>query len=256
MEDQTSYIAVEQQDAVRVVTLDRPERLNAWHAPMRAELVAALRAGNADDATRALVVTGAGERAFSAGQDLDETMQFDADRAGRWIDEWRELYGTIRHLDLPLVAAVNGVCVGSAFQFALLADVRVGHPNTRMGQPEIDSGIPSTLGPWAMWEILGRSRTIELTLTGRLMDGEECHRLGVLHHLVAPEQVLPTAIEVAAGLAAKPRVAMRLNKRHFRQLTEASFEAALAAGSAIQAEAFGTGEPQQMMATFFARRNG
>lgn len=248
------FITAELTDGVLIVTLNRPERMNAWHAPMRDELIAVFQAANQDDAVRAVVLTGAGDRAFSAGQDLAETQQFDAARAMAWISEWRALYGAIRELDTPVVAALNGVAAGSAFQVALLADIRVGHAGSTMGQPEIDSGIPSTLGPWLMWDAIGRSRTVELTLTGRMMDGEECYRLGLIHYLVPPDEVLVRALEVARALAAKPPVAMRLNKRHFRALTEDGFRQAEEAGARIQREAFATGEPQAAMAAFFAEQ--
>lgn len=249
------FVRVEQEGGVAVVTLNRPDRYNAWHAAMRIEVADVIRELNADGRVRAIVLTGAGDRAFSAGQDLAETQQFDAERGAQWLDEWRNMYGAIRELDKPVVAALNGVAAGSAFQVALLCDVRVGHPGSSMGQPEINSGIPSTLGPWLMWDTIGRSRTIELTLTGRMMDGEECHRIGLIHHLVAREQVMAKAMEVARELAAKPPLAMRLNKRNFRQITEPGFQEAEEAGKAIQREAYGSGEPQAMMAKFFAERD-
>jgi enoyl-CoA hydratase len=248
------FLEIERRGDIAIVTLSRPDRYNAWHAPMRAEVAALMRELNADPAVRAIVLTGAGDKAFSAGQDLSETQQFDAERGARWLDEWHEMYGAIRALDKPLVAALNGVAAGSAFQVALLCDVRVGHGGSRMGQPEINAGLPSTTGPWLMEISLGVSRMVELTLTGRMMEAEECHRIGLIHHLVRPEEVLPKALEVARELAGKSPVAMRLNKQRFREITEAGFMDALAAGKRIQREAFATGEPQAMMAEFFAAR--
>jgi enoyl-CoA hydratase/carnithine racemase len=232
------FIKVERDGEVGIITLNRPDRLNAWHAPMRAELVDALRQLNEDPDVGAIILTGAGDRAFSAGQDLAETQQFDADQAEQWADEWRVLYGTIRGLEKPIVAALNGV----------------GHPGVRMGQPEINAGIPSVLGPCIMWESIGQSRTVELTLTGRLMDGEEAHRIGLIHHLVHQDEVLPKALEIAHALAAKPRIAMKLTKQRFREMTEKSFQEALSALRVIEREAFASGEPQEMMARFFAER--
>ena len=248
------FILIETRGAVRLITLNRPEVMNAWHRPMRQELVSALTEANADPAIGAVVLTGAGDRAFGAGQDLSEAHGFDADRARDWIAEWEQLYGALRGLDKPSVAALNGVAAGSAFQFALLCDLRVGHPGVRMGQPEINAGIPSTTGPWVMLDRIGLDRTIDLTLTGRLLEGEECHRLALISRLVPAEQVLPTAMDLAAELAAKPPVAMRLNKRRFRELTEASFQEALHAGARTQAEAYATGEPARMMEAFLTRR--
>jgi enoyl-CoA hydratase len=248
------FILEERLDDVAVVTLNRPERLNAWHAPMRAELGAILAALDADEATGAIVLTGAGDRAFSAGQDLAETERFDAASVAGWMDEWDSLYGRIRWLAKPIVAALNGVAAGSAFQVALLCDVRVGHAGSRMGQPEIESGIPSILGPWIMLDMLGRSRTIELVLTGRMMEASEAREVGLIHHLVERDEVLPKALEVARALAAKPKVAMRLNRQRFAETNEAGFQEAITAARRISAEAFASGEPQEMMARFFAER--
>jgi enoyl-CoA hydratase/carnithine racemase len=250
------FLIVEQRNDIGVITLNRPEVLNAWHSAMRRELASALNTLNDDPQTRAVVLTGAGDRAFSAGQDLNEAKSFHTERAAEWIEEWRQLYGAIRGMTKPLIAALNGVAAGSAFQVALQCDLRIGHRDSRMGQPEINSGIASTLGPWLMKEMLGLSRTIELTLTGRMMDGEECHRIGLIHHLVEPSQVLAKAMDIAAELAAKPPVAMRLNKKRFAEVTQPGFEDALAAGTRIQKEAYGSGEPQKMMEAFFAKRAG
>jgi enoyl-CoA hydratase/carnithine racemase len=248
------FILLERHDHVGVVTFNRPDRLNAWHSPMRHEIVQALDSLNADEGIRAIVLTGAGDQAFSAGQDLAETQNFDGDQADIWMDDWKRLYGSIRALDKPVVGAINGVAAGSAFQVALLCDVRVGHPGVRMGQTEINAGIPSITGTWLIWEILGRSRTVELVLTGRLMDAEECQRVGILHHLVPRESFWETSLRVARDLAAKPPIAMRLNKQRFRELTEPGFLDAEEVGRRVHREAFGSGEPQAVMARFFAER--
>lgn len=242
-------------DGIGTVTLNRPDRMNAWDTPMRGEVARIVREFNDDPKVRAVIVTGAGDLAFSAGQDLSETMAFQSgDDALAWFHSWRDYYNCVRYLDKGFVVALNGVAAGSAFQFAMLADVRVGHPGTRMGQPEINSGIPSILGPMLMLSRIGLSRTMELTLTGRMMDGPECHEIGLIHHLVPADQVMAKAREVAAVLADKPPIAMRLTKRGFREATEAAFDEAFSRGAEIEAEAFAAGEPQAEMERFFAER--
>jgi enoyl-CoA hydratase len=241
-------------DAVAILTLNRPAVLNAWHGPMRSLLVERLSAAEADPAIGAIVLTGAGERAFGAGQDLNETKTFDPDRAEEWMHEWERLYDRLRSLSKPLIMALNGVAAGSAFQVALLGDMRIAHPGVTMGQPEINSGIASVTGPWIMREMLGIARTIDLTLTGRMMDAEECFRIGLVNRLVPAEQVMPEAMTLAAELAAKPPVAMRLNKARFREVTEAGFRECIAAGIRNQREAYATGEPTRMMEAFLATR--
>ena len=106
----------------------------------------ALAAMEENAEVRAIILTGAGDRAFGAGQDLNETKTFDPDRAEQWMGEWERLYDRIRSLSKPIIAALNGVAAGSAFQVALLCDLRVGHTGVTMGQPEINSGIASRHG--------------------------------------------------------------------------------------------------------------
>lgn len=249
-----AFVLSEVRGPVGILTLNRPEVLNAWNAPMRARLVEALDALEADEAVRAIVLTGAGDRAFGAGQDLNETKTFDPDRAELWMGEWERLYDRLRSLSKPLIAALNGVAAGSAFQVALLCDLRIGHDGVTMGQPEINSGIASVTGPWIMREMIGIARTIDLTLTGRMMDADECFRIGLINRIVAKETVMEAALALATELAGKPPVAMRLNKARFREVTEDSFRECLKAGIRNQREAYATGEPARMMEEFLAKR--
>ncbi len=251
-----TWILVETKEAVTTIVLNRPDVLNAWHAAMRAEVVAALQAADKDPQVKAIILTGAGDRAFCAGQDLSETMAFSGGaEAHNWLEGWTRFYEVIRGLEKPLVAALNGTAAGSAFQVSIMADVRVGHSGVKMGQPEINSGIPSTLGPWLMIDRLGISRTVELTLSGRMMDAAEAHANGLIHYLVSSEEVMPKAREIALHLASKPPGAMRENKRRFRDITEAGFREALSAGHKMQARAFASGEPQASMEKFFEERS-
>jgi enoyl-CoA hydratase/carnithine racemase len=248
------FILSQTEGRVAVITLNRPDILNAWHGPMRAVLMEKLSAAENDPAVGAIVMTGAGDRAFGAGQDLNETKSFDPDKAEAWMGEWDRLYDRLRSLSKPLVMALNGLAAGSAFQVALLGDIRIGHPGVTMGQPEINSGIASVTGPWIMREIIGLARTIDLTLTGRMLDADECHAIGLLNRIVPEEQVMPAALALAAELADKPPVAMRLNKARFREVTEAGFRECIAAGIRTQREAYATGEPARMMEEFLAKR--
>lgn len=247
-------ILVSNHGPVAVITLNRPARLNAWTTVMRDMIIEALQRFDADDGVAAIIMTGAGDRAFSAGQDLSEAHDFDGARAVEWVKEWERYYTVLRSLKKPLVMALNGTAAGSAFQVALLGDIRVGHPGVRMGQPEINAGIASTTGPWIMNSMLGMSRMIELTLTGRLMDADECYRIGLIHHLVAADEVFEKALEIANELASKPPVAMRLDKQRFREMTEPGFRDAIESGARIQREAYDSGEPARMMESFFQKR--
>lgn len=243
-------------NGILTVVLNKPERLNAWDAPMRTRLREILRKANSDPAVRAFILTGTGDRAFCAGQDLNEGKTFDADRAEEWIEEFRQLYNAFRRFEKPVVMALNGLAAGSAFQVALLGDVRVGQPASKMGQPEINSGILSTTGLWLIREMLGLSRATELILTGRMMEAEECHRVGLIHHLVPADRVMAKAVEVATELASKPQLAYRLNKRRICAVTQAAFDETFEAARILHRQSFESGTPQREMEAFLARSAG
>lgn len=250
------FILLQRAGRVATIVLNRPEKLNAWNAAMREEIVQALLAFDADPEVGAVVMTGAGDKAFCAGQDLEEAHGFDADRAELWMREWERYYGTLRGMSKPIVMALNGVTGGSAFQVAMLGDIRVAHPGVKVGQPEINQGIASVTGPWLMNSMLGMSRTTELVLTGRMMEADEAQRIGIFHYVVPADQVMAKAVEVAIDLASKPPVAMRLTKQRLREMTEPSFVETIAASIKIQRESYGSGEPARMMEEFYRKRGG
>ncbi len=254
MIDPKDFVVVEQHDCVGLIRLNRPEKLNAWTVAMRDTIMKALNAFESDPAIRAVVLTGTGERAFCAGQDLEEAHGFSVDEAEVWIRGWETFYSVLRGLSKPLIMALNGTAAGSAFQACLMGDIRVGHAGVRMGQPEINSGIASITGPWIMNQMLGMSRTIELTLTGRLMDAEESQRIGLIHHLVEREDVLKRSMDIARELAAKPPVAMKLDKGWFREMTDTSFKEAIEAAIRHHRVSYSSNEPQRMVEKFFEAR--
>jgi enoyl-CoA hydratase len=251
----SNTIATQRSAGVLTLRLNRPESYNAWTTAMRDELTELLEQSNADKSIKAVILTGTGDNAFCAGQDLSETQQFSGSKNVReWLDHLRRFYDAIRGMEKPLVGALNGLAAGSGFQVVLMMDVVVAHPGVRMGQTEVNSGIPSIFGPWLMTEALGRSRAIELSVTGRLMDAEECYRVGVIQHLVKPDNVLAKAQAIATELAGKPPVAMRITKKFLKMANEAEYDRAFRMAEYGEREAYLTGEPQKVMEEFFEVR--
>jgi len=252
----SSEVTYETFGSTAVITLNRPAKLNAWTQSMRNELIAYLDRLQDDDELRVVILTGNG-RAFCAGQDLSETASMNPDdheAAEAWIDGFDRLYRAVRDLKQITIAAVNGVAAGSGFQYALLTDLRVGDPKVRMGQPEVLSGIPSITGIWAMWSILGRSKTSEFVLTGELVNAEEAHRLGLLNYLADEGQALDYARELATRLSLLPPGAVALTKGRLRDLEEDALADAMVEAKRVHRNAYSTGEPQREMARFLAGR--
>jgi len=239
---------------VALVVLDRPERLNALSQRMREELIEALRALDAAPEARAIVVTGAGDRAFAAGQDLDEARAFDEDAVDRWIDEWTALYQTVLELATPTVAAVNGYAVGAAFQLAAVCDLRVASDTARFGMPEVDDAIPCITGSWSLYQLIGRGRVADLVLTGRMIDAQEALAWGLVSRVVPAARLRDEAHATAALLAAKSATTHALNKRLLCRLANERLSEFEAYAKEAHRTAFGSGEPQVAMSRFLAKQ--
>lgn len=253
---QYADILVEQRpDGVAVVTINRPERLNAFSRVTRSELRHALQALDGQSAIGAIVLTGAGARAFAAGQDLAEAQQFDADRAKQWIDEWGALYDAMLSLTKPCIAAVNGYAVGAGFQVALMCDLRIAAEHARFGMPEVDDAIPCITGTWSLYNLIGHAHTADLILSGRMLSAEEALDWGIVARVVADGDLHSDALATARRLAAKPRTAVRLNKQWLRTLLMHQFDETVAFAKQAHAEAFRSGEPREAMAAFLAKRD-
>ncbi|KAF0137384.1 MAG: enoyl-CoA hydratase/isomerase [Xanthobacteraceae bacterium] len=221
------FVSVARRGPAAILTFDRPEVFNAWNAAMREEIIAALGALDRDPEVRAVIVTGAGERAFGAGQDRNEAPPAD-DGIEAWVAGWGRFFGAFRTLSKPVIAALNGVAAGSAFQVALLCDFRIGHAGVRMGQPEIRAGIASSSGPWIIAAALGQMVATDLCLTGRMMEAEECRRLGLFNREVEAGLVVEEAVSFAEKLAALSPLALTLTRQRLKRFDEAAFAEALA----------------------------
>jgi len=252
---QSDEILVTRDGEVAIVTLNKPERYNAWTRAMRNGLADILRGLGIDDSVKAIVFTGAGEKGFCTGQDFTESQSFEDDATSRaWLYEVKDLYDAVRHIEKPTVAALNGIAAGSGFQFALLMDFRIGHSGVTMGQPEINNGIPSVVGPWVMSGRITLTQVIDLALTGRLIDCDEAVRMGLINKVVPAAEVLPIAVALARELGAKPPTALRYTKRAFRLSTQAGFDEAFEIAEEAQVAAFASKEPQRCMEEFLRIR--
>lgn len=247
-------LLVERNDQIRILTLNRPQRLNALDHDLRQRVAAAIADANADDHTRAVVLTGAGWRAFSAGQDLTESAELGRADGPTWMASWARYFSALASSAKPLIVAVNGVAAGAGFETALLGDARIASRNARFLMAEADVGLPAIVGQYLLALHLGRSRTTELILTGRTITAEEARDLGLARDLVPDADLLEATIDLAREVAAKPAVALRLTLSRFHDALAAGLADAEAAASLYQSEAVASGAPQAAMQAFLAAR--
>ncbi len=248
-----SNILFERKDAIVVVTLNRPSILNALSTALKVELSDALRRVRADETIRALVITGAGDQAFSAGQDLNEAKDLDGPGAEEWVREYERLYGEFRALDIPVIAAVSGWCMGAGCQLALLADIRISSETAKFGMPEIRDGIPAIFGLGLLWNLVGMSRSVYLVLSGEHLDARAALEAGLTVKVVPQARLRAEAEALAARLAAFAPLAMKANKEWARRLTEEHFRATARFCMAAQHESFAVGDARRGMEAFLNR---
>ena len=241
-------------NGILTITLNRPEAMNAFNTTLRDALINTLRTAQNDHAIRAGVITGAGDRAFSSGQDLEEASAFGEGDVRGWLQHQRAMFQSLREFEKPIVAALNGVAAGAGFQIGLLCDLRVGYADMRLGQPEVKAGLASIIGSYLMSGFLHHGKNVELSLSGKLISGTEAYALGLLTQLVSRDEVLPTAIALAEDLSLQPALAVALTKRRLCEASQAEFDTAIDAAIRANQIAYRTGLPQEKMATFLKQR--
>jgi enoyl-CoA hydratase len=228
-------LRLERHGAVATVTLDRPRALNALDAATLRELARAIRDVRRDGEVRALVVGGAGEKAFSAGADIAAMAKMSAADGHAYSRLGHEVLARLEALPIPVVAAVNGVALGGGLELALACDLIVASERARLGQPEINLGlIPGFGGTQRLVRRIGQTRARELIYLGHALSAEEALRVGLVNRVVPPERVAEEAARVAAELAAKPPVALAQAKR----ATAVAADADLETGCRYEVEAF------------------
>jgi enoyl-CoA hydratase len=229
-----SNILIERDAGVATLTINRPKVLNALNAQTFDELRRALLAFRHDPEVRAVILTGAGDKSFIAGADINE-LSVQSPTGGRdHALRGQHVLDLIENLGKPVIAAINGYALGGGCEVAMACTIRIAADTARLGQPEINLGIiPGYAGTQRLPRLVGRGRALELLLTGDHISAGEAHRIGLVNRVVAPGELMAEARRIAQALAAKAPIAMRyiidaVNKGLQMPLAEAQvFEATL-----------------------------
>lgn len=198
-------VLYEKRGAVAWVTLNRPKQLNAYNMAMRDDLFEILGAIHEDEEVRAMVLTGAGE-AFSTGGDLSEFGSAPSPVVARWVRFRRDVWGRMRALPIPTIAAIHGYTVGGGFEMALLCDIAIAADNVRISLPETGAGmIPGVAGTQTAPRRLGLGRALDLCITGRWINAQEALLVGLVTEVVPSARLSRRALELARVLGRLPR---------------------------------------------------
>ena len=247
-------IKVEPDPPIATIILDRPKVLNALSPAVIAEVGQALSELDADDSIRAVVITG-GPKVFAAGADIGDMAersaaeQLNRDQTGAWAP--------ISGFKKPLIAAVNGYCLGGGCELALMCDVIIAGDSARFGQPEINLGIIPGAGGTQRWpRTAGKYAAMEVMLTGGMVSARRAYELGMVNKVVPAEMSVAIAQRMARQLAEKPPVAVRLAKESVQKAFETSLAEGLAAERRSFYFLFSTDDQKEGMRAFLEKRKG
>ena len=238
-----------------MLTIARPEAMNALDVPTLSALRDHLREVAGDEHARAVVLTGAGDRAFAAGADIRYMSGLGVEEAKAWGALGHECGRLLESIPKPTLAAVNGFALGGGCELALACDLRYASARAKLGQPEINLGIiPGWGGTQRLARIAGLGVAKDLILTGRTVDADEALRVGLVSAVFEPEELVERTLETAALLATKSPVALAAAKRACDWSLQGSHETNLAAEGNLFAELFATEDAREGMQAFVEKR--
>ena len=245
-------ILVEQKGAVTLVTLNRPQALNALNSTVLAELIAAFAAYDADESQRCLVLTGS-EKAFAAGADIKEMQaQGFADMYSQnFFAGWEQVTATRK----PWIAAVAGYALGGGCEVAMMADFIIAADNAKFGQPEIKLGVtPGMGGSQRLTQAVGKAKAMEMCLTGRMMDAAEAERSGLVARIVPAAALIDEALKVAGSIAALSRPAVLAAKEAVNRAEETTLAEGVRFERRLFHSLFATDDQKEGMRAFVEKR--
>ena len=235
-------------------TVDRQDRLNALDAAQTERLTAAFDVLAEDDALRAVVLTGAGDKAFVGGADLRELGQLDPVSARQFITDLHLACAAIRACPVPVIGRIDGYCLGAGLEVAASCDMRAASDTAVFGMPEVRMGLPSVIEAALLPGLIGWGRTREILLTGRTVGAEEARAMGLVER-VAPAEELDRAVDAwLDAICASAPEAVRSQKALITRWEDASLEDGILAGIDALAAAYETDEPHERIAAFFEER--
>lgn len=247
-------ITVEKREKVAVITINRPDKLNALNKSVHAEGVAALDELRRDDSVRVVVITGAGEKSFIAGADISEFEgQTPVTQRNLFLE--KTLFNSIDTFPKPVIAMINGFCLGGGCELALACDIRIASENARFGQPEINLGIiPGGGGTQRLTRLIGEGRAMELILSGDMIDAAKAHQYGLVNHVHPLAELEAKTLELAAKIAEKAPIALQMAKEAVKFASKSNLDEGLRREVDLFAICFSTADKEEGVSAFLEKR--
>jgi len=247
----------EKKENTGLLTINRPEKMNALSQELTAELSLLLDEIENDAELRVIVITGAGDKAFMAGADINELVDRDA-RLGRRVSrERQEIFSRIENLHVPVIAAVNGYALGAGLELALACSIRICSEKAQFGAPEVKLGIiPGDGGTQRLPRLIGLGRAMEMIITGDFIDAQEAYRIGLVNKVFPLDKLMEKAMELAQKIALRPPLAVRYAKEAVNRSQEGDTASGFALESYLHALSCTTEDKKEGVSAFLEKRKG
>ena len=247
-------ITVEKRGRVGVLTINRPDKLNALGAKVHEEGVAALEEFKKDDEVRVVVITGTGEKSFIAGADISE-FEGKTPVTQRATFNEKTLFNSVDSFPKPVIAMINGFCLGGGNELALACDLRIASEKARFSQPEINLGImPGGGGTQRLTRLIGEGRAMEMILLGDMIDAETAHRFGLVNHVFPADQLEAETMKIAEKIAEKAPIALQLCKEAVKFASRSNLDEGIRREVDLFAIVFSTEDKQEGVSAFLEKR--
>jgi enoyl-CoA hydratase len=245
-------ILVDRRDGVLLVTLNRPQALNAINRQLTEELLEAVSAGDADPGVRCIVITGS-EKAFAAGADIKEMQNrtYGEMYTADWFAQWERLTAVRK----PIIAAVSGFALGGGCELAMMCDFILASDSAKFGQPEIKLGVmPGMGGSQRLTRLVGKAKAMEMCLTGRMMDAAEAERAGLVSRIVPAAELVSDALKTAAVIAGMSLPTAMMTKESLKRADETTLSEGIRFERRLFHAMFATHDQKEGMAAFVEKR--
>jgi len=247
-------LLLERRGRVAIITINRPEKRNALNIKTREEGAALIEELGADDSVGVVVITGAGEKAFIAGADIAEFAGRTAMKQ-RDVMVARSLFNAIDSFPKPVIAMINGYCLGGGCELALACDIRIASENASFGQPEINLGIiPGGGGTQRLTRLVGEGKAMEMILTGEIIDAKTAHAIGLVNHVVPLAELEARTLEIANRIAEKGPIALSLAKEAIKIASRSNLDEGLRREVDLFALLFSTEDKDEGVSAFLEKR--
>jgi len=247
-------LLLERRDRVAIITINRPEKRNALNIKTREEGAALIEELRSDDSVNVVVITGAGDKAFIAGADIAEFAGRTSNMQ-RDVMVQRSLFNAIDTFPKPVIAMVNGYCLGGGCEVALACDIRIASETASFGQPEINLGIiPGGGGSQRLTRLVGEGKAMEMILSGQIIDAKTAFAIGLVNHVYPADQLEAKTLELANTIAEKGPIAVRLAKEAVKIASRSNLDEGLRREVDLFALCFATEDKDEGVAAFLEKR--